>query len=1014
MSEHSQFFPISRGASVEPHGRQHGLGLRQAVNAVPTFGGHVPLRRHSTVANLGTSAVYRAFVHLYSKPRSDFALVPVADKANTGEFLPSTGTSLYATVDEEVAILGDFVARGGAPSSQVYQLELSDPPGAIGVGTGTLQISYAIKNHSGANWTIVHRLKEGASTRHTHTITGTGDAEATVSDTITAPEVVTIAAGTPANLFLEVTATVPGAAQTLRPIDDSTLVAGSWRPTTGTDLFAMIDESSPSTTDYIYSKAMRPGESDQCEVLLTAGQNPWATSGRSVDFTYMATEAGCTLKVELVNLETVVESVTLTSLATTWTAYNWALAQPLTDYSDLRLRFTASYPTAVAATAFQNARPTSTGPTFQWAFSGAATYHQAVNESSPSDSEIIYTPPAGVPSYNIEFPLDVLVDPLTTADHKLRLRTLWNGAFGSTDANYEIRDDGSVIASGNVSFPAGAFATQVITLTGLPSLGFSYGNLTLYLQASDDGLQVSWAQLSVPAERRVRIAHAQMNAASLARVEIRWQQVRLPRGTTESIGDAQQRYAGTRTALYEIASGAWTDISKGGGYATAAPSPAGWDFCSAGPHVIATNWTDNVQWRQDGTAALFADLITSVEKPKARFCCMARNFLLLGDIRNPGSVSFPGGGDWVWWSSPFDLRNFQPPTAGPYPNLLQVNSVPGQVMGLVGAPDGALIFKRLGVVQLLYQGGAQLWAQRPASVSVGTPLPGSIVVYDDEVFWWGGNCFYRMSLHGGEPRRIALEMGAMLGDSQYSQLGFSEAFPMEIVDELAMMQAAVDHSTGTIWWTYRDRDGHQWRNNRLLIYNPREDRWGYGYGGGFGGEFVGGQPLTDDLQIQAICSAPPTVGVDNNKLFRGVEGVRDRKWLSDGLPAKNFESYWFTFGSESILPVTYETQAFTIEELAQDGMDFEVSGVTPIFAIEPPDSEWPTVTVTLRMARDPTFKLAASADAQNQANEYGRYPNRGVGRWCKVEITFAALAAGSQNYGFEGFWLHYRPVGGRS
>ncbi len=37
----------------------------------------------------------------------------------------------------------------------------------------------------------------------------------------------------------------------------------------------------------------------------------------------------------------------------------------------------------------------------------------------------------------------------------------------------------------------------------------------------------------------------------------------------------------------------------------------------------------------------------------------------------------------------------------------------------------------------MYQGGAQLWAQRPASVSVGTPLPGSIVVYDDEVFWWG-------------------------------------------------------------------------------------------------------------------------------------------------------------------------------------------------------------------------------------------------------------------------------------
>jgi hypothetical protein len=1004
--EKSQFFRITPEAPVEPYGQQHGLGLRQAVNAIPAFGGHVPLRKPRTQASQSGAAVLRSYIHIFQQQRADFIMAPNADKANTGAFLPSAGADLYKLVDEDMPVAADFVARGGAPTAQTYQLELANPSGSIGVGAGSLHIAYAIRGTSGA-WTIAHRLKEGGTTHHTHTITGTVDGEAEAVDAILAATVVNIAAGNPDNLFLEVEATVPGAAQVLRPQEDNVDLRGGWAPSSGSSLSAMIDESSPSTADYIQSKAMRPGDTDTCEVLLTPGENPWVTAGRSVAFTYQATEAGCSLKVELVNDETVVESVTLTSLSTSWTAHSWTLTQPLTEYGDLRLRFTASYPATVTPTALQKLRPSATGTNFQWSVSGAASHHAAISETSPSDSEIIFTPPAGVEFYDIVFDLPSAEDPLTLTNHVLKVRTFWNGAFGSKDITYQVRDQTTVVATGNVACPSGAFATQTIPLT-LPTIGLGYASLKLYFLSNDDGIQISWAELQIPAPRRVRIAHAQLNAASLARVEIQWQQVRLPRAVAAYQGDVPSRYAGTTTALFEIDDGSWVD-RKAYAYGATAPQPAGWDFCSAGPHVIATNWTDPVQWRQDGTAAAFADLITSTEKPRGRFCCMARQFLLLGDIRNPGSAGgYAGGSDFVWWSDPANIRNFQPVLGLPWPNFAQVLSIPGQIMGLVSSPDGAYIFKRRGIVKLEWAGGNLVWQQVPVSISVGTPLPGSIVVYDDEIFWWGGNCFYRMSIHGGAPRRIAEPMGAFLGDSTYSPQGFYESGPETLLGELSLMQGAVDYTTGTLWWAYRSRGEAEYRYNRILIYNPREDRWGYCYGGTAAS--FGGIVLSDDLQISSLCTLPATIGA-NNLLFRGVEGVRDQQ--SDPLN-KTAENRWFSFTGSAIYPVTYETQAFTLEELAADGVDFEVLGVTPIFSIEPPSGSWPSLVVTVTTARDQSFVLGASSQTATRSNEYGRYPFYLSGSFVKVKIQLEGLAAGTQNYGLKGFYLHYQPGGRRA
>ncbi len=122
-----------------------------------------------------------------------------------------------------------------------------------------------------------------------------------------------------------------------RPDDD--VSAGAWVPSTGTDLYAMIDESAPDSSDYISTAS-----ASTCEVALNPVVDPLTSTGQIVRYQAWSAE-GNGLTVRLMQGATTIASWAHAVLPVTPTIFAQALTaaecDSITDYADLRFQFTA-------------------------------------------------------------------------------------------------------------------------------------------------------------------------------------------------------------------------------------------------------------------------------------------------------------------------------------------------------------------------------------------------------------------------------------------------------------------------------------------------------------------------------------------------------------------------------------------------------------------------------------------------------------------------------------------------
>lgn len=117
--------------------------------------------------------------------------------------------------------------------------------------------------------------------------------------------------------------------------------AGSWTPSTGSDLYAMLDETiPPNDTDYISV----PSGSSTAEVKLTTGSDPSSSIGHTIRYRAKNNGSG-SLTVYLYQGATLIATHNPT-LTDYYQTYIWTIsgaeADSITDYTDLRLRFTSS------------------------------------------------------------------------------------------------------------------------------------------------------------------------------------------------------------------------------------------------------------------------------------------------------------------------------------------------------------------------------------------------------------------------------------------------------------------------------------------------------------------------------------------------------------------------------------------------------------------------------------------------------------------------------------------------
>ena len=126
-------------------------------------------------------------------------------------------------------------------------------------------------------------------------------------------------------------------AQILVPASD--VSAGSWSPSSGVDLYAMLDEADPSDSDYILTSTL----GDECIVALQAGSDPFVSTGHVVRYRLRG-DGSSGITVALLQGASLIASWTHDPAPSTFTTFEQTLsggeADSITDYTALRLRFT--------------------------------------------------------------------------------------------------------------------------------------------------------------------------------------------------------------------------------------------------------------------------------------------------------------------------------------------------------------------------------------------------------------------------------------------------------------------------------------------------------------------------------------------------------------------------------------------------------------------------------------------------------------------------------------------------
>ena len=968
------FIPSS---AFQPDGGDYGPVLAATQNALPAFGSWRPLQQKSQIASVADGPVTGAYTHVYQQARQVKYLRPDGDNS-VGTWLASTGSTLYDKINEAAANDSNYITAGNGPSSQACKVSLSNPGSTSGTNH-FIRWRYRIPVAPSSAYTVTFDLMQNTTVIATDTITGaaavTGWTQRELA--LTGPQIASISDYTA--LFFRFTATVPGSLQYARPTSD--VSTGGWvdQAAGTTNLYTRIDESVADDSDYILTPVLAEGGASY---TYTAGHgtvtDPAIDTNHTWRYRYQAANAGVTIVARLKCGSTTVKEVTHTNASTALTtnavALSTAEAALITDYTQIRTEFVASWPSSgPASTVTQNLSPISDDLLGGWA---VTPLWSKVNRIPFDDANFI----AGSTTIDAcRLRLATGIDPKTQADHKLNVRAKGSGKTLSVSLVYFNGSSYVPITTQSI-FLTGSFATTTYTLSSIEASACVGHYGALYVELTGNGT-VSDIDFEIPQVRYGKVTWTELEVASASRVDVSWSEMEIPDGNTSYLGDIPTIIAGTKTKLYEVKQSGWTDLSKGGGYAGASVNPAGWWLCSFGTHVIATNYVDPVQYRQDN-AGSFKDLIVSTLKPKARFAAAVRNYLMLGGINLSGHYD-----DEVWWSYIDDATQFDVGNRQFQSDKQRLVSQPGQIMGLVGG-DFALVFKRNSIHALDWVGGDVVFKVRDLTGSIGTAHPRSIVSADGLVYFWGGSTFYRTDGYN-PPQPIGSDvLSRFLSDPDFSTGGIAQIQPSNIGEEDQVMVGWFDKNAGLLFWEYQGTSDALYKHTRLVVYNPREDRWSYG--------------VIPSGNI-AYAIGKPNVTTNETYLLKGTIGF---DW--DGT-----NSTWFRFLGGSTYDVTFTTKRQTIGLDDNDRPQAaQIRGVMPVFSVSTNDATWPDLTVTVQAAEDPRLLLNPQTDSysRSSANEQGWFPINLGGNWFVFSVAVPPMSSKVMT-AFQGIYVDWQPRG---
>lgn len=124
--------------------------------------------------------------------------------------------------------------------------------------------------------------------------------------------------------------------QLLRPASD--ISAGAWTPSTGTTLYGVIDESTPDDNDYMLTTT-----NSTAEIKFSPGSTP---SAGDITIRYRAKNNGTGALTAYLYQGATLKATHNPTLTSSYQTFTWTLtsgeASSITDFTDLRVRFTSS------------------------------------------------------------------------------------------------------------------------------------------------------------------------------------------------------------------------------------------------------------------------------------------------------------------------------------------------------------------------------------------------------------------------------------------------------------------------------------------------------------------------------------------------------------------------------------------------------------------------------------------------------------------------------------------------
>ena len=259
--------------------------------------------------------------------------------------------------------------------------------------------------------------------------------------------------------------------------------------------------------------------------------------------------------------------------------------------------------------------------------------------------------------------------------------------------------------------------------------------------------------------------------------------------------------------------GAWSDLSKSGGYNSTPSTP--WRFANFGNKILAVQLGTTLQI-SDGGSGLFRDVNARI---RGSDVATVRGFAVLIDIND---VDFGEGVQpyRVWWSAIGDAENWPDPISD---TALNVQS---GFRDLFGGGRLRRIIPGIGNADAIVIAERKMWRMRfvgpPATFDFdeiesdqGTSMPGSVAAFNETFFYYGHNGFYWFD--GSNSRPIGQGVVDQFFDADSS---YSTAFGSQ-----RAVEAAIDSEKKCYTVAYRSVAATTDANDRILRYNWLTDTW---------------------------------------------------------------------------------------------------------------------------------------------------------------------------------------------